>query len=142
MIRRVVQGMAPRLAVAALGAALLAGTGCAQQMGRGSPRSLYTIAGVLEVFRQDLGKDAQMRLDQQLLFRLEKDPALDGHWSLVECSPGVLLVLSETPRVPPGEWGLLLQARALGRGEVKLRYTPAEEEQPPRDYLFEVSVAR
>ena len=142
MIRRVFQSTSTRLVVAALGGALLAGSGCAEQMGRGSARSLYTIAGVLEVFRQDLGKDAQMRLDQQLLFRLEKDPKLDGHWSLVEYSPGVLIVLSESPRVQPGEWGLLLQARALGRGEVKLRYTPSETEQEPRDYALEISIVR
>ncbi len=142
MIRRVFQSTATRLAVTALGVALLAGAGCAEQMSRGSARSLYTIAGVLEVFRQDLGKDAQMRIDQQLLFRLEKDPKLDGHWSLVEYSPGVLIVLSESPRVQPGEWGLLLQARALGRGEVKLRYTPSEAEQEPRDYTLEISIVR
>lgn len=140
MIRRIVQGMVPRLAVAALGVALM--VGCAQQMSRGSQRSLYTIAGTLEVFRQDLGKDAQMRLDQQLLFRLEKNPELDGHWALVEHTPGVLIVLSETPRVQTGEWGLLLQARALGRGEVKLRYLPSEEGQAPRDYTLEISVVR
>lgn len=63
MIRRVFQSTATRLAVTALGVALLAGAGCAEQMSRGSARSLYTIAGVLEVFRQDLGKDAQMRID-------------------------------------------------------------------------------
>ncbi len=113
-------------------------------MGRGSSRALYTVAGVMEVYRQDLvqGKSAQLWLDQQMLFRLEKDPEVDGRWEFVGCTPGVLLVLSESPRVSSGEWGLLLQARAFGQGNVQIRYLPSAEQEKPRDYTIEVSVRK
>lgn len=125
-------------------ACAIAFTGCAEQMGRGSSRAIYTISGTMEVFRQDLAleKSAQLRIDQQLLFRLEKDPAMDGKWEFVELTGNVLLLLSDSPRVASGEWGLLLQARSLGRGEVKLRYVPSAEGEKPREYSLEVSVSR
>lgn len=113
-------------------------------MGRGSSQVLYTVANVMEVYRQDLvlGKSAQMWMDQQMLFRLENDPDDDGRWEFVGCTPGVFLVLSESPRVASGEWGLLLQARALGRGEIHVRYRPFAEGRAPREYTMEVSVRR
>ena len=132
----------PRFGAAALFAVLVAGSGCAHQMSRGSEKSLYTISGVLEVFRADLGKDIQLRLNQSLLFRLEKDPALDGHWELVDYDRQLLLLLSDTPRVKPEEWGLLLQARAYGRGELKLRYVPAGEGETPRETTLAISISR
>ena len=98
----------------------------------------------MDVYRQDLdqGKSAQMRIGQQLLFRLDKDPSRDGRWEFVDCTPGILLAQSETPRVDVGQWGLLLQARALGRGEVRIRYLPSEEGEKPREYTLEVQVSK
>ena len=130
---------------AALAAACaLALAGCAEQMGRGSARSIYTVADVMDVYRQDLeqGKSAQMRLMQQMLLRLEKDPSAEGRWEFVGCTPGILLLQSETPRLAPEQWGVLLQARGYGRGELRVRYVPSASDEKPREYTLEVQVTR
>ncbi len=121
---------------------LLGLMGCASEMSRGSSRALYTVAGVLEVHRDDIGKEIQLHLDQKLFFNLENDPEAPGQWALVDYEKQALLLLSETPRTAPGFWGLLLQARGLGSGYVTLRFTPADEGKPPQEVNFEVSIRR
>jgi len=121
---------------------LLLFAGCASEMGRGSTRALYTIADPLEVRRDDLGKDIQLRLDQKLLFNFETGGEHPGHWKLLDYNNRILLLLSDTPRVAPGFQGFLLQARALGGGEVSLRFTPSDEGRQPQDVKFSISVRR
>ena len=122
--------------------ALLLFSGCAAEMGRGSARTLYTIADPLEVHCNDIGKNIQLRLDQKLLFTLEKDEENPGRWELVDYDKRTMLLLSETPRVAVGFQGFLLQARVMGSGEVTLRFIPAGEDKPPRDVKFEISIRR
>ena len=116
--------------------------GCISEMSRGSSRTLYTIAGVLEVRHDDLGKDIQLRLDQKLFFNLQNDPETPGQWTLVDYEGRTLLLLSETPRTAPGFWGLLLQARGLGSAYVTLRFTPTDEGKPPQEINFEIAIRR
>ena len=123
-------------------AGLLLFAGCASEMGRGSTRALYTVADPLEVRRDDLGKDIQLRLDQKLLFNFETGGEHPGHWELLEYNNRILLLLSDTPRVATGFQGFLLQARAMGSGEVSLRFTPSDEGQQPQDVKFSISVRR
>jgi hypothetical protein len=117
-------------------------SGCTSGMSRGSERSLYTIAGVLEVHREDIGKDIQLVLDQKLLFSLEADPEAPGQWQLEDYDRRTMLLLSDTPRVPSDHWGVLLQARAMGSGYVKLRFVPDDTTQSSRDIRFNVSIRR
>jgi hypothetical protein len=116
--------------------------GCAGEMKKGSDQRMYTIATVLEVNRKDIGKDIQLTLNQKLMFNMENDPARLGTWEMVEYDPRILLLLSDTPRTAPGVWGVLLEARALGAGDVKLRFTPSDEKEPPENVLFQISVRR
>ena len=113
---------------------------CLSGMKRGSDKSLYTIAGILEVKREDAGKSIQLALDQKLFFKMDKTVEPAGEWELVSYEHPPLLLLSETPRVESGYWGLLLQARAFGNAEVKLRFTPHDENQPPKDVTFSISI--
>jgi hypothetical protein len=116
--------------------------GCASEMGRGSSQSVYSIANVLTVFRDDIGKDLQLRLDQSLLFDFDKDPEKSGVWSLAEYDPRTLLLLSETPRLPEGDWGVLLRGKAIGSGWVTFKFTHYDEEKAPEEVKFFVSVRR
>jgi hypothetical protein len=116
--------------------------GCASEMKRGSNRSLYTIADTLEVHASDIGKSIQLNRDQKLLFDFEKDDSQPGVWELVDYDRRKLLLLSDTPRMPSGHYGFLLQARVMGSGEVNLRFSPLEETQPSRDVTFEFSISR
>lgn len=116
--------------------------GCASEMSRGSSKALYTIADTLEVHRNDIGKEIQLHRDQKLFFNFSKNPDEPGSWKLVDYSKRTLLLLSETPRVSPGDWGLLLQARALGSGEVELLFTPDDEALPSCNIKFETSISR
>jgi len=116
--------------------------GCAAEMKRGSERTLYSILDVLEVYREDIGKDIQITLNQKLLFKFTDDPERAGSWELVDYDRRTLLLLSETPRVGPESWGLLLQARAMGMGEVNLRFTPDEEGAAPRMIRFNIAIRR
>ena len=115
---------------------------CASEMKRGSDKSIYTIADTMEVFRSDIGKNIQLRLDQKLFFKMENDPDQPGKWELIEHDRRTLLLLSTSPRTAPGVWGILLQARALGSGSVKLRFTPADETKTPQEILFETEIRR
>ncbi len=114
--------------------------GCASEMKRGSARTLYTIAGTLEVGRGDIGKDIQLTRDQQLLFKMDQTSAPSGKWEMVDYDNRTLLLLSETPRLESGFWGVLLQARALGQGAVRLRFTPDDESIAPREVTFEIQI--
>lgn len=111
-------------------------------MKRGSDKSLYSIAGVLEARREDVGKSIQLALDQKLLFKLETKGEEPGSWELVSYEHPPLLLLSDTPKMEAGYWGLLLQARAIGSASVKLRFTPADESQPPKDVTFAITIHR
>jgi len=111
-------------------------------MGRGSERALYTIAGVLEVHQGDIGKDIQMTLDQKLLFKFELNPDQPGKWEWVDYERRTLLLLSETPRMEAGFWGVLLQARAFGSGKVVLRFTPGEDGKPAEEVCFSILIRR
>ena len=123
--------------------ALLLFAGCAGgEMSRGSARSLYTIADVMEVHREDIGKSIQLKLNQKLFFHLENDPASPGEWTMVDYDQRTLLLLSDSPRVRPGFWGLLLEGRAIGSGEVNLRFTPSGEGKNPQEVKFEFSVRK
>jgi len=119
-------------------------SGCAGSGGmkRGSGRALYTIADPLEVYREDIGKSIQLRLDQKLLFKMERGGENPGEWKLVNHSNRILLLLSDAPRVMSNYQGFLLQARVIGSGEVTLRFTPSAEDQQPQDVKFEISVRR
>ncbi len=120
---------------------LLAG-GCASGLGRGSAETLYSYADILEVHRSDAGKSIQLKLDQKLFFKLDKDPDVPGQWSLVEYDNRTLLMLNENAPTASGYWGVLLQARALGRAFVKLRFTPADEMQEPQNVEYDISIHR
>ncbi len=122
--------------------ALVLLAGCASQMSRGSSKSLYTVSEVLDVHREDIGKSVQLKLDQKIFFKMDPNPDKPGQWSLVDYSNRVLLLLSETPRVESGNWGLLLQARAMGSGEVTLRFTPFDENAQPETATFEISITK
>ncbi len=111
-------------------------------MGRGSARALYTIANVLEVRQGDIGKDIQMVLDQKLLFKFENNEKEPGQWELVDYEKRTLLLLSETPRMESGFWGVLLQARALGSGKVVLRFTPGEDGKQAEEVPFSILIRR
>ena len=115
--------------------------GCASEMSHGSSKTLYTIADVLEVHREDIGKEIQLHRDQKLFFNFSKNPDEAGSWKLVDYSKRTLLLLSESPNVSAGAWGLLLQARALGSGEVELVFTPEDEALPSRTIKFEMSIS-
>ena len=117
-------------------------TGCASQIGKGSSKTLYSIAGVLEVNRQDLGKDIQLNLDQKLFFNMDTTQEMPGQWSLAEYDNRILLLLSDTPRVESEHWGVLLQGRFLGSGEVVLQFTPTDENLKPQTFHFSVSVRK
>jgi hypothetical protein len=116
--------------------------GCASEMGRGSSQSVYSIASVLTVFRDDIGKDVQLKLDQNLLFDFDKDPVRSGEWSLDEYDPRTLTLLSETPQLPDGDWGVLLRGKAIGSGWVKFKFTPYDEEKPPEEVKFYITIKK
>lgn len=116
--------------------------GCASEMGRGSGKSLYSVADVLEVHPEDAGKSIQLTLNQKLFFNFEVNPEETGQWSLENYDRRVLLLLSDTPRVASGGWGVLLQARALGYGDVTLKFTPEDEGKPPRTVVFDISIRK
>ena len=111
-------------------------------MGRGSEKKMYTIADTMEVNRKDFGKSIQLRLDQKLFLNLENDPDKPGQWELVDDDRRILLLLSDSPRTASGFWGVLLQARYLGSGSLKLRFTPTNENEKPEDFEFEILVRR
>jgi hypothetical protein len=117
-------------------------SGCANQIPKGSSKTLYTIAETLEITQADLSKDVQLRLDQKLLFNLEPNPEELGTWMLVDYDNRHLLLLNDTPRVASGNWGLLLQARALGSAEVQIRFVPLTENSTPKNYTFPISISR
>ena len=117
-------------------------SGCASEMGRGSGHSLYTFSDPLEVQSEDEGKDLQLRLDQKLLFKLKNGGESSGQWELVDYDKRTLLLLSDSPRVGTGFQGFLLQARALGHGNVSLHFDPTDENNSSRDLRFEVSIRR
>jgi hypothetical protein len=117
-------------------------TGCVSEMSKGSAKNLYTIADILQVNRADLGKDIQLKLDQKLFFNFEPDPEHLGDWELVQYDNRHLLMLNDHPYVESGNWGLLLQARALGFSEVELRFTPVDENEKPQNYIFSISISR
>ena len=116
--------------------------GCASEMKRGSEETLYTIASTLEVNRNDIGKDIQLKLNQYLFFHFEIDPNERGQWKLVNHDPKTLLLLNENPRTAPGHWGSLFQARGIGSGEVQLRFVPVDKTQESKEVVFEFSVRR
>lgn len=125
--------------------ALLVGAffmGCASEMGRGSATKLYTIADTLEVRREDIGKDIQLKLDQNLFFNLQKDEPSAGQWELVDYERRILLLLSDSPRTASGYWRVLFQGRSFGEGEVVLRFTPDDKNQTTKDVTFEVLVSK
>jgi hypothetical protein len=117
-------------------------TGCASEMKRGSDKELYTIATVLEVHRDDIGKRIQLTLNQNLLFDFEPDTSRAGDWELIDYDRKTLLLLSETPRLPSNHWGVLLQARGIGSGEIRFRFTPHEDPHNMQQHIFEVSTRR
>ncbi len=117
-------------------------SGCASEMGRGSTKALYTITETLEVRYEDIGKEIQLRLDQKLFFHFSKNPEEPGTWKLIDYSRRPLLLLSETPRVSSGAWGLLFQARAMGSGEIELVFEPDSDAFPSRTIKFEISITR
>ncbi|MDD2707291.1 MAG: hypothetical protein PHV34_04720 [Verrucomicrobiae bacterium] len=129
-----------------LGVAMLGACGCAREMSRGSAALLYSIADPLEVRRSDIGKNIQLKLDQKVLFCMAKgdeDAGVErGRWELADFDKRTLLLLSEYPRVEAGCWGLLLQARSLGSGEVVLKFIPDDESKTPKEVKFEISIRK
>ncbi|MBI4028384.1 MAG: hypothetical protein HY360_25590 [Verrucomicrobia bacterium] len=132
----------PDNASLAIAAVFLGFVGCASEMKRGSDKLLYTIADTLDVRREDLGKDIQLQLGQNLLFKIAADPDEPGRWELVHHDSRTLLLLSETPRVGENTWGLLLRANAIGAGAVVLRFIPNREGADVRAVKFETFVRR
>ncbi len=116
--------------------------GCASEIKRGSDKNLYTIADTLEVRREDIGKDIQLKLDQNLFFKIDQDKTLVGQWELVDYERRILLLLSDSPKTPSGSWGLLFQARSFGTGEVVLRFIPEGKNQPSEKVTFEILVRK
>lgn len=116
--------------------------GCASEIKRGSDKNLYTIVNTLEVRREDIGKDIQLKLDQNLFFKIDQDKTLVGQWELVDYERRILLLLSDSPKTPSGSWGLLFQARSFGTGEVVLRFIPEDKNQPPKKVTFEILVRK
>jgi hypothetical protein len=116
--------------------------GCASQMGKGSEKSLYTVSETLEVNRSDLGKSIQLKLDQKLFFNFDSNPEEPGYWELVQYNNRNLIILSETPRVAEGHWGVLMQARGLGFTDVELKFIPLDESHPSQNHNFSISITR
>ena len=121
-------------------AAALVFCSCTSGIKRGSDKALYTIAATLEVKREDIGKSIQLKRDQQLFFKLDQKGEEPGAWELLSYDHPPLFLLSETPRVEAGYWGLLLQARSSGAAAVKLRFTPADESHPAQEITFDISI--
>jgi hypothetical protein len=122
---------------------VLFGIGCASpKTPRGSSKALYTIAETLEVNVDDVGKEIQLRLNQDLFFHLMIDPAEPGDWELLDFDKRTLKFLSDTPRTTPGYWGVLFRGNALGTGYVTLRFTPTDTNIAPHDIKFEISIRK
>ncbi len=117
-------------------------SGCTGTMPKGSERSLYTVADVLEVHRADLAKSIQLRLNQKILFDLDQDPDQPGEWGLVDYDNRVMILLSDSPRLPPGDWGVLLEGRALGYGQVTVKFIPTDDSLEPKTYTMDVSIKK
>ena len=72
---------------------------CASEMKRGSDATLYSIADPLEINREDIGKDIQLKLDQKLFFNMDNNSPISGRWELVDYERRTLLLLSNSPKV-------------------------------------------